>query len=350
MEKVNIGVIGLGRIGRLHAEHLAFRIPGAGLKAIADLRGIDEDFVKRLGEPLVTMDYHDILNDPGIEAVVISTSTDTHFQIIIEAAEAGKHIFCEKPIDRELTKIDKVLKAVAKARVKFQVGFNRRFDPNFAQIKQAILDGKIGTPHLIHIVSRDPAPPPLDYLKVSGGIFMDMTIHDFDMAKFLIGAEVEELMVCGGAMVDPKIGEIGDIDTAITLLKFKNGAIGTIDNSRKAVYGYDQRVEVFGSRGSICTENQTPYRVVVSDTEGVHTPKPLYFFMERYIESYIREMEAFVDAIVNDTETLVTGIDGKIPVLMALAAQKSLQEQRIVKLSEIEKKGGRSNESSNFIC
>lgn len=288
----------------------------------------------------VTENYHEILNDKEIEAVVICTSTDSHPQIIMEAAEHRKHIFCEKPIARELNKVDRALRAVKKAGIKFQVGFNRRFDPNFAQVKQAILEGKVGKPWLVHIISRDPAPPSLDYIKVSGGLFMDMTIHDFDMARFLIGAEVEELFVYGDVMVDPNIAELGDIDTAIISLKFENGVIGTIDNSRKAVYGYDQRVEVFGSGGSIYAENQTPSRTVLSNIEGVHTPNPLRFFIERYTESYIKEMQAFIDAIINDTETPVSGIDGRVPIVMALAAQKSYQERRPVKLSEIKKKGG----------
>lgn len=353
MTRVNIGVIGIGRIGRLHAEHLAFRIPGANLVSIAERKEVisaAREFAKRLGVPKVTENYQEILNDKEIEAVVVSTPTDTHSQIIIEAAKAGKHIFCEKPIDHELGKIDGALKAVEKAGVKLQVGFNRRFDPNFAQVKSAILDGKVGDPHFIHIISRDPAPPSLDFIKTSGGLFIDMTIHDFDMARFLVGVEAEELFVYGSVMVDPNIGKVGDIDTALTVLKFENGVIGTIVNSRKAVYGYDQRVEVFGSGGSIYTENQTPTRTVFSDTEGIHTPKPLYFFMERYVESYIREMQAFIDAIINDTQTPVSGIDGRIAVVMALAAQKSYQERRIVKLSEIKTKGGEKSENSDSIC
>jgi len=342
MESVSIGIIGAGRIGKIHTVNIAW-MPNTNLVSIAERKEVIDairDFVKKLGTPKVTENYQDILNNQEIDAVVICSSTDTHSQIIIEAAKAGKHIFCEKPIDHDLSKIDQALKAVKKAGVKFQVGFNRRFDPNFAQVKQTILEGKVGTPHFIHIISRDPVPPSLDYLKVSGGIFMDMTIHDFDMVRFLIGSEVEELFVYGGVMVDPNIGEIGDIDMALIVLKFKNGVIGTIDNSRQAVYGYDQRVEVFGSGGAIAAENQTPFRTVLSDSKGIHTPKPLYFFMNRYAESYRREMEAFIDAIINDTETPVSGIDGRIPVAMALAAQRSYRERRPIKLSEIKKKEG----------
>jgi len=334
--KINVGVIGIGRMGRVHTEHLAFRIFQANLVSVADIN-IDaaKDFAERLGISKVTENYQEILDDKKIEAVAICSSTDTHTQLVIEAAQAGKHIFCEKPIGYELSEVDKALRAVEKAGVKFQVGFNRRFDPNFIAMKQAILEGKVGTPHFIHIVSTDPALAPIDIIRVSGGIFLDMTIHDFDMSRFLIGSEVEKLFTTGAVMIDPKIGEAGDVDTALTILWFKNGVIGTIHNSRQTVYGQDQRVEIFGSAGSIATENQTPHRTVVADDEGFHTPKLLYSFIERYREAYLREMQAFIDAIVNNTETPVSGIDGRIPIVMALAAQKSCREQRLVKLSEV---------------
>lgn len=337
--KVNIGLIGVGEIGKLHAEHLVHRVCGANLVSIAERKEkIDatKDFAESLEIPTITDDYREILNDKKIEAVAICSSTDTHAQIVIEAAKAGKHIFCEKPIDHDINKANKAFEEVAKAGVKFQVGFNRRFDPNFAQVKQNILANKIGEPHLIHIISRDPEPPSLDYIKISGGIFMDQTIHDFDMIRFLIDSEVEELFTYGEVKIDPNIGLAGDIDTLLIVLKFKNGVIGTIDNSRKSVYGYDQRVEVFGSAGSIITENQTPYRTIISNIEGIHAPKPLYFFLERYKESYIIEMQAFINAILTNKPVPVSGIDGKMPMLMALAAKKSLEEKRIVKLSEIE--------------
>lgn len=342
--RINVGVIGLGRIGKLHAEHLALRIPEANLAAISEIKkqlDAAKDFAERFRVPQVTKDHHEILRNPDIDAVVICTPTNTHSQIIAEAAQAGKHIFCEKPIAPELSSVDEALAAVRQAGVKFQVGFNRRFDPNFAQVKRDILEGKAGIPlHSIHIVSRDPAPPSLEFIKGSGGIFMDMTIHDFDMARFLMDSEVEELSAFGSVMIDPKIGEAGDIDTALTVLTFVGGTICTIDNSRRAVYGYDQRVEVFGGGGSIATENQTLYRTVISNYEGIHTPKPLDFFMERYTESYIAEMQAFVEAILNDTPTPVSGTDGRIAIVMALAAKKSYLEKRTVKLIEVEQGGG----------
>jgi myo-inositol 2-dehydrogenase/D-chiro-inositol 1-dehydrogenase len=255
--------------------------------------------------------------------------------MIEEAAEAGKQIFCEKPIDFDLTKIDAALAGVEQAGVKLQVGFNRRFDPNFAKIRESVREGKIGEPQILRITSRDPEPPPLEYLKVSGGIFLDMTIHDFDMARFLIGAEVEEVFATGGVMIDPKFREAEDLDTAVTTLVFENGVIGTIDNSRRAVYGYDQRAEVFGSAGVVMAENNTPTRVRMTDKRGTRGDLPLYFFLERYTESYIREMQAFVDCVGSDAPPPVTGIDGRIPVVMGKAARLSYEQHRPVRLSEL---------------
>jgi myo-inositol 2-dehydrogenase/D-chiro-inositol 1-dehydrogenase len=267
--------------------------------------------------------------------VLICSSTDTHAQFIEEAAQAGKQIFCEKPIALDLGQIDHALAAVDRAGVKLQIGFNRRFDPNFARVREVVATGQIGEPHLLRITSRDPAPPPLAYVKVSGGIFLDMTIHDFDMARFLMGSEVEEIYAAGGVLVDPEIGQAGDIDTTIITLHFANGALGTIDNSRQAVYGYDQRVEVFGSGGCVTADNNYPNTATISDARRVHRDLPLNFFMERYVESYVAEMKAFVACVVNDTPPPVTGLDGRIPVVMGYAAKRSLAEGRPVKLDEI---------------
>ena len=333
---LRFGVIGAGRIGKIHAENLATRIPGAQVSAIADVDlKAAQDLTDRLHVPMALEDYHAILSDPNIDAVAICSSTDTHADIIVEAARAGKYIFCEKPIAYDLEKIDAALEEVDKAGVKLQIGFNRRFDPNFRKVRTMIAEGKIGTPHIIRITSRDPAPPPLSYVKVSGGMFLDMTIHDFDMARYLSGSEVEEIYAVAGVMVDPAIGEAGDVDTAIITLRFANGAIGTIDNSRKAIYGYDQRVEVFGSNGMIQAHNNTPDQDVYFDDQGVHSAKPLYFFLERYMESFIAEMKQFVQSIWDNTTPPVTGSDGRIPVVMGMAAKKSYLEHRPVRLSEI---------------
>jgi len=203
-------------------------------------------------------------------------------------------------------------------------------------VRDLVAEGRIGTPHLVRITSRDPAPPPIEYIKVSGGIFLDMTIHDFDMARYLINDEVTELYAVGGVMVDPEIGKAGDIDTAVITLRYASGAMGTIDNSRRAVYGYDQRVEVFGSEGVIVVSNETPHSAVVSDSQGVHGPLPLFFFVERYTDSYIAEMRAFIECIQQDREPPVTGLDGRIPVVMGYAAWKSYRENRPVKLDEVD--------------
>lgn len=334
---IKVGVIGAGRIGKIHAGNLATRIPGAEVVAIADP---NVDAAKELAENLHVSAYYDdyrkIIEDKSIEAVLICSSTDTHARFMTEAAEAGKHIFCEKPVDHSLEKIDAALAAVKKAGVKCQIGFNRRFDPNFKKVRQMVNEGKVGEVHILRITSRDPAPPPVSYVKVSGGMFLDMTIHDFDMARYLSGSEVVEVFAAGGVMVDPGIGEAGDIDTAVITLKFANGAIGTIDNSRKAAYGYDQRVEVFGSKGMVGVANNTANSSVYSSEDGVLSEKPLYFFLERYMDSFIAELSDFIEAVRDDKPTPVTALDGRKPVVIAMAANKSLKENRPVKLSEIE--------------
>ena len=336
MTKINVGLIGAGRIGRVHAEHLAYRIPDARIKAVSD---ISIDAAKKVASdfqiPTVFEDYRRIMEDKDIEAVVICSSTDTHSQMIEEAAAANKHIFCEKPIDHDLSKIDRALEAVKKTKIKLQIGFNRRFDPDFRRVHDIVASGGIGTPQILRITSRDPAPPPISYVKVSGGMFLDMTIHDFDMARYQIGSEVVEVYVMAGVMVDPEIGKAGDVDTAIITLRFENGAIGTIDNSRKAVYGYDQRLEVFGSQGCVTADNDFPNTALISNAQCVQRDLPLNFFMDRYIESYIAEMKEFIECVLKDKEPSVTGIDGRIPVVMGYAAKKSFQENRPVKLSEV---------------
>ena len=334
--KVNVGLVGAGRIGRLHAEHLAYRVPQAELLTVSDIiPEAAQRCAADLGIPTATQDHRVIMEDPDIEAVVICSSTDTHSQMIEEAAAAGKHIFCEKPIDFDLARIDRALAAVDEAGVKLQIGFNRRFDPNFKRVRDLVAGGQVGELHILRITSRDPSPPPIEYVKVSGGIFLDMTIHDFDMARYLAGSEVDEIYAAGGVMVDPEIGRAGDIDTAVITLRFQNGVVGTIDNSRQAVYGYDQRVEVFGSGGCVTADNNYPNTAIVSDASRVHRDLPLNFFIERYVDSYVAEMQAFIECVVQDTDPPVTGVDGRIPVIMGRAARKSYEENRPVKLSEI---------------
>ncbi|MEH8029567.1 inositol 2-dehydrogenase [Gallibacterium anatis] len=335
---IKVGIIGAGRIGRVHSESISKYVKGAEIKAISDIKVTEElqSWAASMGIPHVYDDYHKILQDPEIDAVLVCSSTNTHAPISIEAAQAGKHIFCEKPVDPNKDKIREVLDVVDKARVKFQVGFNRRFDHNFKAIKDRVVAGDIGEPHLIRVTSRDPDAPPIEYVKVSGGMFFDMTIHDFDMIRYLSGSEVVEVYAAGGVLVNPEIGKAGDIDTAVITLKLANGAIGVIDNSRKAVYGYDQRAEVFGSKGAVQTSNDTNSTAIYSCEAGVIAEKPKYFFLERYMQSFAEEIRCFIDSIVNDTPTAVNGNDGLQPVLIALAAQKSLEEGRPVKLSEVD--------------
>jgi myo-inositol 2-dehydrogenase/D-chiro-inositol 1-dehydrogenase len=337
MNRINIGIIGTGRIGRLHAQNLVYRLPKANLVAVSDIY-VDaaRQVAAELGVPTVYQDHRSILEDTSVDAVLICSSTDTHAQIIEDAAAAGKQIFCEKPIALDLAKIDRALTAVERAGVKLQIGFNRRFDPNFRRLREVVATGQIGEPHILRITSRDPKPPPLEYVRVSGGIFLDMTIHDFDMARFILGSEVETIFAAGAVLVDPGIGQAGDIDTTIIMLQFANGALGTIDNSRQAVYGYDQRVEVFGSMGMAACSNEKPDSAVVSNATGEHAALPLFFFVERYTESYVEELEAFVDCLVNDTLPPVTGVDGRVPVVMGYAAKLSYEERRPVRLSEVE--------------
>ncbi len=336
---VNVGIIGAGRIGRVHVESICTQVANAKVKMLADPFMTEETaaWAKDMGVAGVTKDYKEILADPEIDAVLICSSTDTHSPISVEAIHAGKHVFCEKPIDHDVEKIQEVIEALKNSNVKYQVGFNRRFDHNFEAVWAAVAQGKIGDPQIIKVTSRDPKPPCAEYVKVSGGMFLDMTIHDFDMVRFLAGCNAEEVYVQAAVLVDPAIGEAGDVDTAVITLKMENGAIAVIDNSRKAVYGYDQRAEVFGSAGMVATSNDTSSLAVISNAEGVTGEKPLYFFLERYMAAYAKEIKCFIEAIEKDTETPLGVMDGLEPVLMGLAAKKSFEEHRPVKISELRK-------------
>lgn len=330
-----MGLIGAGRIGRMHAESIRAHVDYVEIKSAADLYADDNmrNWARGLGIENVFADSSKVLEDEDIDAVLICSSTDTHSQLIIESARAGKHIFCEKPIDFDLDRINKALNAVDKAGVKLQIGFQRRFDPSFKKAQDLIKRGEIGDTHILKITSRDPAPPPIEYIKVSGGIFLDMTIHDFDMARFLLGSEVAEVYAIGAVRVDPAIGQAGDIDTALITLKFENGAIGVIDNSRKATYGYDQRVEAFGSKGCILVKNDPLTNTLLCNGAGIIGDKTKNFFIDRYKDAYVEEIKAFCDSILKDKETLVTGRDGLEPVIIGLAAKKSLAEGKPIKIN-----------------
>ncbi|MBU0473717.1 MAG: inositol 2-dehydrogenase [Bacteroidetes bacterium] len=336
MKNIKIGIIGAGRIGKVHAESIAYKLPQVKIKTIADINVDEAKLVaKQFNIPKYTIDYKEIINDSEIEAVIICSPTNTHSKIIIDAAKKGKHIFCEKPIDLTIEKISETLKVVEENNVKMMVGFNRRFDPNFLKVKNMVKEGRIGNPNLLKITSRDPEPPCKDYIKVSGGLFLDMAIHDFDMARYIVDSEVTEVFSMGEVLIDEGIRDAGDIDTAVTMLKFENGAIGTIDNSRKAIYGYDQRIEIFGSKGMIYINNNKAENHVYINETGEHSSLPLNFFMDRYTESYFQEMKLFVDALVNNSEILANGNDGLNAVKIALAAKKSLQENRPIKLNSL---------------
>ncbi|WP_100331158.1 inositol 2-dehydrogenase [Bacillus xiapuensis] len=332
MKEVVIGLIGAGRIGQLHAENLA-HLPGVKIKTISDLFAEHaKKWAKKMSSIHVVSNYEEILDDPEIDAVFVCSPTDTHVPIIQKAALRGKHIFCEKPISFSTEETEAALQAVSKAGVKLQVGFNRRFDKNFLKIHETVQNGVIGEAHIVKITSRDPEPPPVEYIKNSGGLFFDMAIHDFDIARFVTGSEVTEVYACGANLIDPGIKAAGDIDTAVITLTFANGAIGLIDNSRKAVYGYDQRVEVFGSKGSITIENERPTSAEISVEGGVYKDKVKGFFLERYQEAYALESRSFIDAIRYSQPVACTGYDGLQAELIAKAAQQSLATGQPVKI------------------
>jgi len=329
MKKTTIGVVGAGRIGKLHADNL-LAMPDVRLKSIADPYLVPDEWRSRGIEP--TLDPSDIFNDGEIEAVLICSPTPSHAEFTEIAANSGKHVFCEKPIALDPDRVRQTLDVVEEAGVKLQVGFNRRFDPTFARVRQAVVDGEIGDVHLVKVIARDPSPPPPEYVADSGGMFLDMTIHDFDMVRFLSGSEVEEVQAFGAVLVDPAIGEAGDIDTAVVTLKLANGALAVIENSRKAVFGYDQRLEVFGSEGGVEAYNELPCQVRLRTADGIRAENPLYFFLERYQRSFVVELEAFVASIREDREPPVGGRDGLVSVLIGLAAARSMAENRPVKV------------------
>ena len=336
MDKLKIGVVGAGRIGKVHCEALCLRVPGAEVVAVTDpFREEAEKLAARFGIRSVPGSFEELLEADNLDAVAICSPTDTHASYIEASARAGKHVFCEKPVDQDLDVIRSVMAAVERYKVKLMVGYNRRFDPDFQKARAMVAAGEVGDVHILKITSRDPEPPPAEYAAVSGGLFLDMAIHDFDMARFITGAEVTEVFARGAVLVDKKIGEAGDIDTAAVTLTFDNGAIGLIDDSRKAVYGYDQRLEVFGSGGMVKVENKRHHQYEHFNAGGSRQSLPLDFFMDRYAEAYANEMSAFVEAVNSDSDMPVTGEDGLLSIAIGLAAKKSLAENRPVKISEI---------------
>jgi myo-inositol 2-dehydrogenase/D-chiro-inositol 1-dehydrogenase len=336
MRRVKLGIIGVGEIGTVHATNIVRDVPGAELAAVADLR-LDKarECARSLGVARFYGRTEELLSDREIEAVLICTTPESHSRIMIEAASAGKHIFCEKPLGLDPAEAEKALAQVKAAGVRLQVGFNRRFDASFRRLKEHVRLGKLGTLHSVHIISRDPEPPGKEYYLLSGGILLDMTIHDFDLARHLIGDEVVEVYATGSTLIAPWLAEHGDADTIAAILKFSNGAVGIISNSCKAVFGYDQRVEVFGERGMMSVTNPLPDLTTVVNEEGHRTPPLLHFFTERYRASYAEEIRSFVESVADGKEPAVTGRDGLIGIQIATAARQSMRTGLPVKLSAI---------------
>jgi myo-inositol 2-dehydrogenase/D-chiro-inositol 1-dehydrogenase len=321
---LNIGILGCGRIGQVH---------GATLQSITTARAAAvSDFLPEAAEALgrqlgaTPMSTEDILRDPGIDAVIIGTPTTTHYDIIHEAAANGKAIFCEKPVDLSVARIRDCLDVVEKAGVPFMTAFNRRFDPNFAHLHRQLADQIIGNIEIVTILSRDPAPPPIGYIKTSGGIFRDMMIHDLDMARFLLGEEPVELTAAGSCLVDAAIGQAGDFDTATVTLKTASGKLCQISNSRRASYGYDQRIEVHGAKGMLRAANVLENTVELATGGGFQTAATQPFFLERYAAAYKAEMAHFVDCILNGVVMTPTGADGLKAQMMADAADAAARD------------------------
>jgi myo-inositol 2-dehydrogenase / D-chiro-inositol 1-dehydrogenase len=331
---VSVGLIGAGRIGRMHAELLARHIPGASLEIVYDVHAAFAREVSALLGVPVADSVEEVLQS-DVDAVAICSSADTHVDLMVAAAQAGKAVFCEKPVSLFLDELERGLDAIEAHDAPFQVGFNRRFDPAHASVQQAVAAGEIGEPLLVRISSRDPEPPSLEYVRTSGGLFLDMTIHDFDMARFVTGSEVVEVFARGAVRVAPEFADAGDIDTAMVTLVHENGCFTAIDNCRATTYGFDQRVEAFGSAGMAASENPPAHTGVVMTADGARRPPLPHFFLERYLPSYEREWQAFVEALQSGTPPPVGAADARAPLVIGLAALQSLREGRAVRLDEV---------------
>ena len=332
---INVAVAGLGRIGKIHLKNLVRNFSEIRVVATMDVFDESKAIADEFNVPVFVKTFDELLAVPDLDAVVICSPTDTHADYVVKAARAGKQIFCEKPLDLSLERVREVLEVVKETGVSLMLGFNRRFDPEFKKIKALVESDAVGDPQIIKITSRDPGPPPLSYIKVSGGMFLDMTIHDFDMARYISGKKVKEVFARAAVKVDPEIGQAGDVDTAVITLTFEDDSMAVIDNCRKAAYGYDQRLEVFGSKGMAQAENNFPNNHKLYTETGVSGDLPLHFFLERYDASYNQEIREFIDALVSGSAMPVDGEDGLISIAMGLAAKKSIEENRPVKMTEI---------------
>ncbi|HEX2303264.1 MAG TPA: inositol 2-dehydrogenase [Gaiella sp.] len=332
---IRVGVVGVGRIGRMHAAMLARDVPGLSLAAVHDTdAGTAAAVARELGVP-ETLSSRDLIERPDVDAVAICSSTNAHVELVAEAAATGKPLFLEKPVSLELVDVDRALAAVSEAGVFLQLGLNRRFDPAHRSVRDAVESGAVGELHLVRITSRDPEPPPLDYVRVSGGIFLDMTVHDLDMARFVTGSEVDEVFARGEVRVDPAIGEVGDLDTVVVTLRHADGTLTVIDNSRRAAYGYDQRVEAFGARGMAASGNPPEHTGFVLTGEGRRGAVLPHFFLQRYRTSYVAAWASFEQSVRSGSPPVVTGADGRLALVLGLAARRSASEGRPVRVSEV---------------
>lgn len=330
---LKVGLLGAGRIGRVHAQAITSHSESK-LCAVSDaMAEAATQLAEAHGAQVQSSD--EIIDNPDIDAVLIATPTDTHSDLIEAATQAGKAVLCEKPVDLDLQRALACQNTISGRKPPVMIGFNRRFDPNFSAMKAAADAGEIGKAELLSITSFDPAPPPVSYIKVSGGLFRDMMIHDFDMANYLMGEIPSSISAVGSSVVDPEIGQAGDVDTAVVTMTYADGRIAVIKNSRRAAYGYDQRVEMLGSKGLLQAQNMLENTVIKSTADGVVGAKPTYFFLERYMPAYRAEWDAFVQAATSGAAVPVTLDDGVAALAMAEAATQSARSGAPVQMAEI---------------
>jgi myo-inositol 2-dehydrogenase / D-chiro-inositol 1-dehydrogenase len=332
---IRVGVLGIGRIGRMHAAMVARDVPGLALAAVYDADADRASVVARELDVSVSPSSDDLMERGDVDAIAICTSTNTHVDLLVAGAATGKPLFLEKPVALDLAEVDRGLAAVAGAGSFLQLGLNRRFDAAHRSVRDAVESGALGALHLVRITSRDPEPPPLDYVRVSGGIFLDMTVHDLDMARFVTGSEVDEVYARGEVRTDAAIGEAGDLDTAVVTLRHADGTLTTIDNSRRSAYGYDQRVEAFGANGMAASDNPPEHTGVTLTGDGSRGTVLPHFFLERYRASYVAAWESFERSVRDGSPPAVTGSDGRRALVLGLAAKRSADEGRPVRVSEI---------------
>ena len=332
---IKIGIVGLGRIGKVHLFNIQQLISGASVIAACSRSEKSLEYAKKHSVKGLFTSFDDMLSEGGIDAVIIASPTTLHFEHLKLAIAAGKHIFCEKPIDLSIENVKEIKSLLDANPVKFMVGFNRRYDPNVLKIKKELNEGRLGALQSVKIISRDPGPPPMEFIKTSGGLFLDMAIHDFDLARYLMNSEITEVYSTASIFGDLPLETVDDVDTAVTILKFKNKGFATIENSRNSTYGYDQRIEVFGEKGLLSAQNKLDDSVYFANNSGFHRPKPVGFFIERYKESYINILDSFVQCLEQNKDLELTFQDGLQSLAISLAAEKSSKQNRTVLLSEI---------------